>query len=139
MGPSLPPAFYQGEIAAIIGRIYPDILIMNTEILSKYHITFQKDAKGNKFSDGKTALSSYLYIWRNIDDIADFLSDINKALEGNFGQISEPFYGDGIIGIYGRLTANQLILSDEDGNNRSYMPLIDFKEILTSWQEFLQQ
>lgn len=113
------------------------ISIMNTEILNAYNISFLTDHKGNKHPDGKTALSSYLDAWRDLEDIDDFLTDINLCLNGDFSEIKEPYYHYSMIKIYGELTLTSLILSGTGHYNSTAIPLVDFKEILLSWREFL--
>ena len=110
---------------------------MNSEILKKYNISFLKGIKGNKFPDGKTVLSSYLAIWSNVDDINDFLNDINLCLNNQFNLVEDPDYSDGLFGIYGSLTPTTLILSGKGGTNPVVIPLVDFNQILLSWKEFL--
>jgi len=110
---------------------------MNFDILEKYNISFHIGVKGNKFPDGKSVLSSYLVPFRDRDDIDDFVRDVDLCLNGKLSQIAEPYYIDDLNKIYGQLSANDLILSDFEGNNKSFVPLTDFKEILLSWKEFL--
>jgi hypothetical protein len=112
---------------------------MKCDILKKYNVSFLKDAEGCKYSDGKNVLSSYLFIWRDIDDINDFLIDIDLCLSGRFNEVEDPDYNDSLLKIYGRLTPDALILSGEGGVNPSSVPLSDFKAILESWREFLAQ
>jgi hypothetical protein len=112
---------------------------MNVDILKRYNISFQIGVRGNKFPDGKTALSSYLVAWRDSDDIDDFIRDIDLCLNGNISQILEPYYISDVNEIYGQLTPNNLVLSDAEGNNETLVSLADFKEILLSWKEFLSQ
>jgi len=109
---------------------------MNTEVLNAYNISFLTNHNGDKYLDGKTALSSYLYTWRQSDDIDDFLADINLCLNGDFLKIEEPYYHDS-IGNYGDLTPTSLILSGKGNYNPTEIPLEDFKQILLSWKEFL--
>ncbi|MGY4536411.1 hypothetical protein ACVW0P_000818 [Mucilaginibacter sp. UYNi724] len=110
---------------------------MNEEILKKYNISFFKNLNGSKHPDGKTALSSYLYIWRQIDDVDDFLIDIDICLNGNYGQLTDRYWSDMVFGLYGELTQDSLILSGPNGSNPTNIPLNDFKEILLSWRAFL--
>ena len=112
---------------------------MNSEVLKKYNISFLKDKNGNKFPDGKTVLSSYLFTWRNTDDIDDFLVDVNYCLDGDFSSVEDCYYNDSLRGIYGELTSTDLILYGEERVNPTSIPLIDFKEILLSWKDFLLQ
>ncbi|MEO6978687.1 MAG: hypothetical protein ABI113_09925 [Mucilaginibacter sp.] len=112
---------------------------MNVDLLKRYKISFQIGVKGNKFPDGETVLSSYLVAWRDSDDIDDFIRDIDLCLNGNISQILEPYYISDVNEICGGLTPDALILSDFNGNNKTFVPLADFKEILLSWKEFLSQ
>jgi len=110
---------------------------MNTVILIKYNIEFYKKQSNFKVPDGRTALSSYLYAWRTANDINNFLIDINLALSGNYSDIEDPNYYYDVLDINGQITPEKLILSSLNGSNGLQIPLDDFKEILTSWREFL--
>ena len=113
---------------------------MNAEILKRYHISFLKNANGDKFPDGKTPLSSYLSIWQDIDDINDFLADIHACLNDEFSNIPQPaYYYDTLRGFYGELTADNFLLYSKDKTKSISVPLADFKEIISSWKEFLFQ
>jgi hypothetical protein len=110
---------------------------MNTAILKMYNIEFYKKQNNYKVPDGRTPLSSYLYAWRTRNDIDNFLIDINLALSGKHSAIEDPDYYYDLLNINGRITPDKLILSSLDGSNALQIPLNDFKEILTSWREFL--
>lgn len=112
---------------------------MNKDILNKYNVSFYKTAKGKKEVDCKNRISSYLYIWKDLDDINDFLDAINQCLSGNFNLIRDPHFGDSLLNLFGLLTPDSLIISERDGLYAVTIPLIDFKEILLSWKEFLIQ
>ncbi len=110
---------------------------MNSHILNKYGVTFREDAKGHKFSDGESVLSSYLYIWRALEDINEFISDVDKCLQGHASLVEDLSYSDPLYGIYGELSNESLELHDEHRTYSLYIPLADFKERLLSWKEFL--
>jgi len=110
---------------------------MNNEILKKYNINFYKRATG-KSIEIKDVVSSYLYIWKQIDDINDFLHDIDLCLKGNIESVEDTDYSDGLLNLYGQLTHNELIISDKTGLHWRAIPLFEFKELLLSWKEFLE-
>ncbi|RYE24371.1 MAG: hypothetical protein EOP45_05875 [Sphingobacteriaceae bacterium] len=109
---------------------------MNTDCLNKYDVSFYKTAKGQKVVDCKNRISAYLYIWKDLDDIDDFLDAMNQCLSGKFNLIKDPNFGDSLLNLYGLLTPDSLIISERDGLYPITIPLIDFKEILLSWKEF---
>lgn len=110
---------------------------MDSPILKKYNVSFYKNDKGRKFTDGKNVVSSYLAIFRTISDIDDFLIDVDLCLSNNFDRVHDPDYSDGTLELYGTLTVNKLIISDREQINCTVIPLVEFKELLLSWREFL--
>jgi len=111
---------------------------MNSEILKKYDVNFYTAGDGTKLTNGSNnAISSYIYIWRQIDNIGDFLLDIDRCLDGRFESVEDPDYSDGLTRMYGALTCNSLIITSELGRNPIEIPLADFKVLLLSWREFL--
>ncbi|MDB5120070.1 MAG: hypothetical protein JWN56_1288 [Sphingobacteriales bacterium] len=64
---------------------------MNNEILNQYKVYMYKASNGRKHIECKNAISSFLYIWKNIDEIDEFLRDIDLALNAQYDSIKEPF------------------------------------------------
>ena len=112
---------------------------MNVDILNKYNVSFYQTAKGEKLVDCKNRISAYLYIWKHLDDIEDFLDAINLCLSGNFNLIEDSDFSNSLLNLYGLLTPDSLIISEHGGLYTITIPLMDFKEILLSWKEFLIQ
>lgn len=112
---------------------------MNTQILKKYDVNFYKSSQGEKFIDCKNTISSYLFVWRTIEDINDFLNDVELVLNGQFNSLIDPDYSDPLLKLYGELKSdNTISISNARIQNLS-LPLIEFKELLLSWKEFLQE
>ncbi|HUH34343.1 MAG TPA: hypothetical protein VL022_00790 [Moheibacter sp.] len=111
---------------------------MNIPILQQYGLEMKKTSKKFDGYISGNPISNYIYSFRHPDDINDFLSDINLAIEGNFSEIEDPEYGGG-LGSYwhGWITPNHFELW-QDGFSKTIIPLEDWKEILLSWKECLE-
>lgn len=111
---------------------------MNSTVLQKYSLEMWKT--GKKF-DGYVAgnpIAAYIYNFRHPEDVDDFISDINLAINGNFQQIEDPEYGGG-LGSYWHawITPDHFELW-QTGFAKDIIPLTDWKEILLSWKECLE-
>ena len=112
---------------------------MNLQVLNKYDVNFFINKKGDNLIDCKNQISSYLYIWRNIDSIDDFLRDINLLLHNKYHLLDDPDYSDSLLNLYGKLTSESIIISEREGLDQTIIPLEEFKELLLSWREFLKE
>jgi len=110
---------------------------MNKQILDQYNISFYKESNNTKYIIGGNVIGSYLYVWRIIEDIDDFLADINLCLSGQIAYVEDTDYSDGLLKLYGTLKHNELIISDEAGSHWVSVPLSDFKDLLLAWRKFL--
>lgn len=60
---------------------------MNTEILKKYGVSFEKSLKNNKHIKVKDPLNSNLFIRKDLGGIEDFLADIEICLTGYINSV----------------------------------------------------
>ena len=111
---------------------------MNSRILDKYDVKFYRNSKGEKLIECKNVISSYLYIWRFTEDIDEFLADVKLALEGNIKLVEDTDYSEALLKLFGEITPEYLIISDETNTHRIRIPLSDFEELLKSWKEYLE-
>lgn len=112
---------------------------MNTDILKKYGLVMKKTSE--KFYgdvSGSPILSAYIFFYRHPEDVQDFISDIELAINGEFNQIEDSDksvidFGGNTIFAY--ITPTHFKIST-DGQLHN-IPLEDWKEILLSWKECL--
>jgi hypothetical protein len=112
---------------------------MKPEILNRYNVVFYKNIKGEKLIDCGNKISAYLYIWRNINSIDDFLSDIDLCITNQFNLVEDPDYSDSLLNLYGELASDSIKISEANSEYGVVVPLHDFKELLLCWKEFLLQ
>lgn len=115
---------------------------MNTAILQQYGLQFYKLDNGQcrvKGTGNLAWLSTYVYIYRDIDDLSDFISDLDLAISGNINQIEDTDYG-GWYGSYfsAEIATEGMIIWQSSWEDRTIIPLVDMKEILLSWKEFIE-
>ena len=109
---------------------------MNMQLLKQYALNFRKTTTGLCYDANGSFLGTYISMFDSLSDVEDLLNDIELALSGNISQVEDAFYvidlaGDAAIG---EITPTEFIL---DGAPDTIIPLIDMKEILLSWKEFL--
>lgn len=120
---------------------------MQHSILDKFDVSFYKE-NGESYIQCKNAVSSYLYIWRTDDMILEFLNDIELCLSNRYEEIEDPWWDEGSLNLRGYLEPNLItILFAEQIDGRSVtifgkhtlaiIPLIDFKELLLAWGNFI--
>ncbi|MCD1117646.1 hypothetical protein [Chryseobacterium turcicum] len=112
---------------------------MNKTILKKYGLVMQKTLKKfDGFISGKP-IANYIYSYRHPDDVDDFISDLDLAIGGHFSQIEDPDYGSGLGSHwFAEITPTHFELWQE-GHPKTIIPLEDWKEILLSWKECLEE
>ncbi len=108
---------------------------MNHEILKKYDVSFKTTSHG-KLVNAKNRVSSFLFLYRNLEDVSDFISHIDSIVIGEANPY-EYSYGEPVLNIYATLTTDELILMGKDNLNPLFIPLTDFKELLLAWREYL--
>jgi len=111
---------------------------MNKQILKQYDTEFYKLKTGRKIIRVTNRVNSYIFMYRIAEDVEDILSDINLALEGRLNEVVDPYYiGDGFSN-RGELTSSEFIIYSPGSSTRIIVPLNDFKELLSSWKEYLE-
>jgi len=112
---------------------------MNKQILKQYDTEFYKLRTGEKCIRITNPINSYLYMYRIAEDVEDLLNDVNLALNGKLSEIEDPFYiGNGLF-FRGQIKAAEFEIYSPDGSARIIVPLTDFKELLSSWKEYLER
>lgn len=115
-------------------------------VQDKFDVSFYKE-NGESRIHCKNTISSYLYIWRTDDMIAEFLDDIELCLSNRYEEIEDPSWDSDLLNLRGRLEPDQItILYAEQIDGRSVIiwgkntlatiPLIDFKQLLIAWRNF---
>jgi predicted RNA-binding protein len=110
---------------------------MNKEILKKYKIEFvnmkSDDEIDKSISGGNIVLVDYLLDLTSEEITQWAIPELNKVISGEVTEIdidTEPVWAECFI--------NNTILRTSWDNNKSFQLLTgDFKEILLSWNEFL--
>lgn len=112
---------------------------MNAQLLQQYGLEFRKTADGSHDIIGHS-LSTYIYIFRDIGDVSEFIDDLNLAIDGRFNEIDDPDWS-GFIGFYilGEIRPNEFAVgAGNDDENETIIPLKDMRDILLCWKEFLE-
>lgn len=111
---------------------------MNLTILNQYNLEMKKgESKYDAYVFGNT-ISNYIYSFRHPDDVDDFLSDVNLAINGNYQQIEDPEYSGGIGSHWHAWITPTNFELWQEGFPKTIIPLQDWKEILLSWKECLE-
>lgn len=112
---------------------------MNKPVLMKYNIEFYKSVGGIRFLNSETNwLSTYLYIYRDVDTLVDFINDLDLAINDNFNQIIDPDWGLRMGEYWNAHVTPSGFEIWQNGTEKTIIPLTDMREILTSWKEFLE-
>jgi len=112
------------------------------KILEKYQLEFFKHHDGQaaiKSSGNEAWISNYIYIYRNPEDIEDYISDLELAIDGDFEQVEEVDYS-GFLGSYynAEITGEGVEIWQDSWEDRSIIPLQDMRDILMRWKEFIE-
>lgn len=116
---------------------------MNAAVLEKYGLEMKKMSKPFD-ADIKGPLESYIYIFRDADNVQEFIDDIDLAINGDFDKIADPDWGASLVpGIesywYALITPTHFEIRQypRSYEDRQIIPLEDWKQILLSWKECL--
>lgn len=118
---------------------------MNAETintLNQYHISFIKKANGNKEVHGDNFIAGYLAAWAywsTIDDIDDFLIDINKCINNQYDFNNNDVTMYSIHTFNTELTQTGLIFHHINNGivqSSTTVPLQDMKILLLAWKDF---
>ena len=112
------------------------------EVLEKYQLKFYKLADGrvDVKSDGDfIILSDFIFIYRDVEDVEDFISDLNLAINNSIDDIDDNDYG-GQLGSYynAEIMENGLVIWQEVWEDRLTVPLEDMRDILQEWKVWLK-
>lgn len=110
---------------------------MNYTVLQQYNLIMRKTSKRFDGFISGNPISNYIYNFRHPDDIDDFIDDINLAISGNYSQIEDPDYGNGLPNYWHAWITPIHFELWQDGFPKEIIPLQDWKEILLSWKECL--
>lgn len=111
---------------------------MNKVVLEKYNITFYTKKDGRNQIDCSNPIASYMYIWRTMDMVDEFLADIDLCLNGRLDELEDTEWNDGLMDFSGQLTSETISISDLHRTSPAIIiPLVDFKELLISFRETL--
>jgi hypothetical protein len=110
---------------------------MNIQLLEQYGLEFRKTTDGSHIITGHW-LGAYIYIFTDIDDVSEFIDDLNLAINGQFNEIEDPDWGE-FLGFYyfAEIRPNEFAVWLE-GTSETIIPLEDMREILVCWKEFLE-
>lgn len=106
---------------------------MNTQILNMYGMNFLKRVDGTKFiSNAPTSyIASYISEYNDPEIIQEYIDDVDLCLSGNYELIDDTTKSTEFI--YAKLYPDGLYFDDS-----KMLPLLDLKELLISWKEFLE-
>jgi len=108
---------------------------MNQAILEKYGFTFIRLPNGDK-SISNTATSyiaSYISDFTDSEIIDEFIYDIDLCLTGQYDLVDDPSWNNWFF-TTARLYPEGLYFGDD-----KWLPLVDLKELLKSWKEYLEK
>ena len=64
---------------------------MKSKILQQYNLQLKKTVNGHTINGHW--LSNYIYIFRDKDDVTEFIHDLDLAINNQFNQIEDPEWG----------------------------------------------
>lgn len=117
---------------------------MNIAVLHKYGLEMRKTPQPfNGYVKG--FLSSYLIVFRHPDDVQDFIDNVDLAINGNFNEVEDPDFSEGLVMdprtrwiAYLTPVNFEIRHYNQSYEDRLIIPLADWKEILMSWKECLE-
>lgn len=112
---------------------------MNKQVLRQYNIEFYENSESGKFlNSDKNWLSTYIYSFRDIQTVTEFIDDLNLALNGDFNQISDPDWSVRIGEYWNAHITDSGFEIWQNSTEKTIIPLFDMSEIMISWKEFLE-
>ncbi|WP_207536539.1 hypothetical protein, partial [Desertivirga arenae] len=125
-------SFFEMLIRLIQNQYY---YVMNQQVLKKYQLTFATRENGDKIikETPTSYIASFISEFQDVDTIDEIISDINLCLNDQYDAIDDPDWSTKFQ--EARLYPDGLYF---DGTPPK-IPLGEFRELMISWKEFLQQ
>ena len=109
---------------------------MSIEILNQYNLQIQRRL-GRGCNISGHWLSTYIYIFRDKDDVREFIDDLQLAIDGQFSSIEDPDKGASLSTyFFAEITPDNFQIWQR-GTEKFIIPLEDFRDILIEWHNCL--